>query len=506
MSLDGIQNKAILARFENKSLLYNTLLTINTSNPQAAYIGNPSLFTSAPPIDFAETDLGYVGSQNKMLLKIPQGQITIDAKRGQVFLIAGNQVQDLSAFGSGMNRFFTDHLAFEILRYFPNVDVDNHFNGIGLHGVYDSKFDRVIITKLDYIPKLNNIIYDDTDFNFYLEEEVECCDGTEIIRKQVYLTDSEYFCNKSWTLSFNFNTKSWISFHSYIPNFYIAENNFFYSGVNDCCADFEAVVGNPVPNTTTTTTTQFTCECNTYSVENQSSETLYYDYIDCNNQPQNSTPIAGDSTQTVCVCGDEIYAAAKGLNVTLVGSGCITTTTTTTTTTTSTSTTTTTTTAYPCECYVVYNSTEITHLVASYKCGATQISYTPIEAGQLLNICVSTQIVPYSDPGVIITLCGTPCTQDSDCEECTTTTTTTLAPSCDDCYEYTVTSELGATFQWIDCQGFTQTDSIGIDGSYNILCAVEGSVTFTFGFGTATQGAYCGNTCGTTTTTTLPPL
>ena len=52
-----------------RSLLYNTMLTIDTSNPQAAYIGNPSLFRSSPPIDFAETDLGYVGSQNKMLIK-----------------------------------------------------------------------------------------------------------------------------------------------------------------------------------------------------------------------------------------------------------------------------------------------------------------------------------------------------------------------------------------------------------------------------------------------------
>jgi hypothetical protein len=522
VSLDGIQNKAILARFENKSLLYNTLLTINTSNPQAAYVGNPTLFTSAPPIDFAETDLGYVGSQNKMLLKIPQGQITVDAKRGQVFLVAGNQVQDLSAFGSGMNRFFTDHLAFEILRYYPKVDIDNHFNGVGLHGVYDSKFDRIILTKLDYIPNLDNIVYDDVNQKFYLEQPVECCDGEEFIRKEVFLTDSEYFCNKSWTLSFNFNTGSWISFHSYIPNWYIAENNFFYSGLNDCCADFDAVVGNPVPNTTTTTTTQFVCECNTYDVTNASEDTLYYDYVDCNNQPQNSTPIAGGTTQTVCVCGDQIYAAAKGLDVTLVGSGCLTTTTTTTafqgcgiegvaceittTTTTSTSTTTTTTTAFPCECYVVYNSTETTHLVASYKCGADSISYTPVEAGQLINLCVSTEMVPYSDEGVIITLCGTPCTQDSDCEECTTTTTTTLAPSCDDCYEYTVTSELGATFQWIDCQGFTQTDSVGIDQTYNIPCAVQNSVLFIFGFGTATIGAYCGNTCGTTTTTTLPPL
>jgi len=255
-SLDGIQNKAVLARFENKSLLYNTLLTVNTSNPQAAYLGNNTLFSSSPAIDFAETDLGYVGSQNKFLLKIPQGQITIDAKRGQVFLIGGigGQITDLSAFGSGMNRFFTDHLAFEILRYFPTVDIDNHFNGIGLHGVYDSKFDRVIITKLDYIPLSKDVVYDDIDKNFYLERIV----NDETLRTQIYLSDVDYFCNKSWTLSFNMNTKSWISFHSYIPNFYIAENNFFYSGLNGCCGDdaaaFQIAASIIVPTTTTTST------------------------------------------------------------------------------------------------------------------------------------------------------------------------------------------------------------------------------------------------------------
>jgi hypothetical protein len=350
-SLDGIQNRAVLARFENKSLLYNTMLTIDTSNPQAAYIGNDSLFRSAPPIDFAETDLGYVGSQNKMLLKIPQGQITVDAKRGQVFLIAGNQAKDLSGFGSGLNRFFTDHLAFEILRYFPNVPTDNHFNGVGLHGVYDSKFDRIIITKLDYVPLRNDIKYDAAANEFYIENvfpqnpatttttttlpptcfcyEVVItsdgggesfsggivyndCDTGEMIyrtflnpgtyyqcavegtvhfsfgdgsitltgtcegcgtttttssttstttttypiitRTVVDLTDVNYFCNKSWSLSFNFNTMSWISFHSYIPNFYIAENNFFYSGLNGSC-DIEVIAAEIVPTTTTTSTT-----------------------------------------------------------------------------------------------------------------------------------------------------------------------------------------------------------------------------------------------------------
>jgi uncharacterized protein (TIGR02145 family) len=169
-SLDGIQNKAVLARFENKTLLYNNLLTVDTSNPQAAYFGNPNFFrTDVPPIDFAETDLGYIGSQNKFLLKIPQGQITVDAKRGQVFLIEGTQAKDLSAFGSGMNRFFTDHLAFEILRYFPETPIDNHFTSVGLHGVYDSKFDRVIISKLDYIPIDKDVKYDVINNEYYIE-------------------------------------------------------------------------------------------------------------------------------------------------------------------------------------------------------------------------------------------------------------------------------------------------------------------------------------------------
>lgn len=83
-----------------------------------------------------------------------------------------------------------------------------------------------------------------------------------VIRTQVYLSDPEYFCNKSWTMSYNMNTGSWTSFHSYLPNFYIGENNFFYSGLNGCCDDaasgFQALVGTmskPAEPTTTTTST-----------------------------------------------------------------------------------------------------------------------------------------------------------------------------------------------------------------------------------------------------------
>jgi hypothetical protein len=310
-SLDGIQNRAVLARFENKTLMYDNLLTIDTSNPQAAYLGNPMMFRKSPPIDFAETDLGYVGSQHKMLLKIPQGQVTIDAKRGQVFLISGTQATDLSAFGSGLNRFFTDHLAFEILRYFPDVPTDNHFNGIGLHGVYDSRYDRILITKLDYVPLNKNIKYDVKKNEFYIETiinqqprpttttstttgaPVSTTSTTTAIpltttsttttttmfpivqRQVVYLTDEQYFCNKGWTLSFNFNTKSWVSFHSYLPNWYIGENNFFYSGINGCCDEFDALVGvlGPIPTTTTTSSTSSTSTTSTSTSTTTSTST-----------------------------------------------------------------------------------------------------------------------------------------------------------------------------------------------------------------------------------------
>jgi hypothetical protein len=218
-SLEGIENREVLARFENKSMIYNALLTINTSSPQAAYIGNGTLFSSAPPIDFVETDLGYSGSQHKFFLRTKFGNISIDAKRGNVFIIVGNKIQDIG--DEGLSRFFEVSLPFQIKGSFPDYDIDNNFKGVGLHGVYDEKYERLIITKLDYQPLDSNIIYNKSTDTFSLNGVT------------VEITDPTYFCNISWTLSYWFRSKSWVSFHSYLPNFYVGAINKFYSGRND---------------------------------------------------------------------------------------------------------------------------------------------------------------------------------------------------------------------------------------------------------------------------------
>ena len=523
-SLDGIQNKAVLARFENKSLLYNTMLTINTSNPQAAYVGNPTLFASSPPIDFAETDLGYVGSQNKMLLKIPQGQVTADAKRGQIFLIngTGGQLNDLSAFGSGLNRFFTDHLAFEILRYFPSANTDNHFNGLGLHGVYDSKYDRVIITKLDYIPKDKSIKYDPITQEFYIERvypqnttssstsssTTTSQPGTTsttttpfplVTREVVYLTDETYFCNKSWTLSFNMNTMSWISFHSYLPNWYIGENNFFYSGLNDCCTTLDALVGQPGPITTTTTTTAFVCTCNTYEVSNNTGFTQQYDYYDCNNVLHPAVTILDGETQQVCVCNDNIQYNDRSLIVTLIAGTCITTTTSTTTTaytgcdldgiacwfttttTTSSSTSTTTTTTTTCDCHdgIIIDDDPyyLTDCLGNYFSGS---------GGNGITFCFNVN-VPYSanitDLGVSTScLCAGVTTTTTSTSTSTTSTTTTAFGT--NCTLYQIQPVDSISVEWEDCG--TTTILSGTYVSTHLICANTGSLTITGGAGVIT--------------------
>lgn len=213
-SLDGIETRQILARFENKSMVYNALLTAASSIGEV-YLGQQMFNKNVPPVDFAETDTGYAGSQHKFLLRTERGHVSIDAKRGQVILFRGTQLTDLG--GEGLQLYLKANLPFAIREAFPTYEVDNNFAGVGLHGTYDTRYDRLLITKLDYAPLNPDIAYDGTKFTLHGQE--------------VFLYDTRYFCNKSFTLSYWFKTQSWISFHSYRPRFYVADINKFYTGI-----------------------------------------------------------------------------------------------------------------------------------------------------------------------------------------------------------------------------------------------------------------------------------
>lgn len=246
ISLDGIENSEILARFENKALVYNRLLTMDTSTSKAVYIGNDKLFSSAPPMGFKNADIGFNGTQHKFFVQTEFGDVSLDCKRGNVYLINGNNATDISSMGA--DKFFSDNLPFQIQKAFPDYDIDNNFKGVGVAGIYEGKYKRLIITKLDYSPIYDNITYNVAIDKFYYGGE------------EISLYNTQYFCNRSFTVSFSFTTKRWASFHSYIPNYYAQNGNTFFTGRNP-----EAKVW--THNTTLTTYNNFYGEIAPYVIE-----------------------------------------------------------------------------------------------------------------------------------------------------------------------------------------------------------------------------------------------
>lgn len=287
VAMDTIENKGVLIRFENRSQIYNAMATISTSQLTAA-LGTGDLF-SGVPLDLSNSDSGSFGTQNKFILNTPEGHIFVDAKRGEIPLLRGTSIEDLAGVKYLNNKWFGENLPFNILKTIPNVDIDNNYNGIGLHGVYDDIYHRIIITKIDYEPIVDGIQYDGT--NFYLSNGTTpvigyrtvpgprtCCPNgyslvvggplpcksndpildlngilapnytytdyiycppteekvtTNVPNKLIVsLEDNTYFCNKSWTISFSFLTNTWVSWHSYQPNYYIEYNKYFQAGIN----------------------------------------------------------------------------------------------------------------------------------------------------------------------------------------------------------------------------------------------------------------------------------
>lgn len=216
VALESLEHNQILARFENKSLIYNALLRM-PSTAGEVYVGQQIFSRDVPPLDFVEIDFGFNGTINKLFIKTEHGNISVDAQKGQIFLMKGQSIEELSSLKYNWSKFFAANLPFKIREYF-NIPVDNHFQRLGLHGVYDMQNDRVIITKFDYEPLIEGITY--TEGKFYHN-------GNEIS-----LQDTNYFCNRSFTASFSFITNSWIGFHSYLPNYYVGTGTDFLSGIN----------------------------------------------------------------------------------------------------------------------------------------------------------------------------------------------------------------------------------------------------------------------------------
>lgn len=233
LGLDGIEKEKVMVRFLNTTMVFNAFYTLDTT-AGTIQVGTGSMFDQKPE-EYVKSDLGYGGTDNHAFVSTPMGHFWVDAAKHNVFHMPpsysnykapGADLQDISG---PFVTFFRNNLPFFILKDFPDFIVDNNYKDIGLSITWDNKFDRVFLTKLDY-----QLLAKWKGQATYLGDDPNNPGQAlfNIAGNLVGFTDTEFFCDKSWTMSYSPTAKSWLSFHSFLPNYYVSHENYFQSGIN----------------------------------------------------------------------------------------------------------------------------------------------------------------------------------------------------------------------------------------------------------------------------------
>lgn len=227
-----IESNQLLVRFTDQVALHNAIDVIKERTAGqvgvSSEMGTGGLFASRP-LEYNTTDLGYSGTQSTEIISCEFGHFWVDAKRGSVFMTDpnGRNLQELS---TGVRAWLKKHLPFKILKYgitkrgtsdeITYDDVDNKFIGLGLSLGWDNRYKRILITKLDYIPVQEPAYYTFEDGRFYFNNS------------EVSLRDTAYFENVSFTIGYNLLNKEWLSYYSFIPEYYVDQQDGFMSALN----------------------------------------------------------------------------------------------------------------------------------------------------------------------------------------------------------------------------------------------------------------------------------
>jgi hypothetical protein len=220
LDVEAIDTFKVLVRCENGSLVFNAYDTLQLDQSTIT-VGTGGMFSQRPQT-FAETDTGYGGSQSKWAIDVTQfGTFYTEFKRGRIYNFT-SQLDEIST--NGMFDWFQENMSFKILQKIPNVNLDNPYTGIGYTSTFDNRLNIWFLTKKDYIlnnnSELGNITLDENKNILYKGYPAD-------------FANKKLWKNVGWTISYSPIYKAWISFHSFLPNYYIEDINKFFTGIQD---------------------------------------------------------------------------------------------------------------------------------------------------------------------------------------------------------------------------------------------------------------------------------
>jgi hypothetical protein len=126
---------------------------------------------------------------------------------------------------SGMSFWCQNYMPIYLYKYFPTYPkIENPISGVGYQMVIDSKNETLYICKRDFSPKreLASEIFWSSEKNSFLYKS-----------KEIQLSDSTYFNDISWTLSYSLLDKSFVSWHDWHPNWVVQKDNHFFTVKGD---------------------------------------------------------------------------------------------------------------------------------------------------------------------------------------------------------------------------------------------------------------------------------
>lgn len=232
--------------FNNLYLTTNQTIKLLPTKPQALETDLSNIFIgtgdvlSLPLQSITSPDFAMGGLQHfKARTSTEFGTFYIDEYSGRPLLLTSN-LNDLS---KGLRNFWENNGQLKLITQVKKLTNsiythNNTITGVGYMTTYDPRFKRLIIHKRDYeivskytkkfaLSTTSSII---TPLTLWSDGRYFYYNNASGTPAKVNFDDSEYFVNKSFTISYSFISNSWVSFHSYFPIYMFNDHDTFYSG------------------------------------------------------------------------------------------------------------------------------------------------------------------------------------------------------------------------------------------------------------------------------------
>jgi len=179
----------------------------------------------------SDSTIGFMGNQSRYASLLSEhGIFSVDSDAGNIFLMSDEGPKPISRLG--MSHWFKDNLKLNIKTQLEDLDntsynykefdfPHNTNNPVGFISAYDTKYDRIILTKHDWLLTSSDDDEEINGVNAYKSGQLRYISGYWTLGDDVIKPKDrpDLFENRSWTISYSLKDNCWVGWHSYMPNY-----------------------------------------------------------------------------------------------------------------------------------------------------------------------------------------------------------------------------------------------------------------------------------------------